>query len=585
MKHKIFQAYACLMLAALAAFFAASLADFFHLGSSRASADIYFAATAAGANNGTNCANAFAYNNGSNGINVAGNWSPGNGLHICGMITASAGGNVITAQANGSGGAHITIKFEGATAILSAPYFGTNCAINLNGKQFIDVDGGGTGNAATQTLINAGTIQNTANGDALANQQISCFIKGSSASNNSVQNLILANLYVAVQDFATPLGATMTQINAIIFSGQNWTIKNNTIHDCGWCLWTVFGNSDTGYEVAQNEIYNWDHGEAFTSSSASTCTDPCLLFHDNNLHDNAVFEQPNSTVCTYHLDGLHIYNPNHNSTANGFYVYNNWFHGVNSGPCSSGFLFVESGANAIGMTNSSWWNNVFDASGTINGINSNGWVGIFNSSVSMFFAANTMVETGSTTNTVCYNIGSVTGLTFEDNVVQNCGIQIKLGTLTTPTLVDYNVYGKSCQNGSNCFAWNGTYQGNFATWKTTLSGASVPGADAHSLFNLTPNMNSDGTPLSNYIGIQQGANLTDAATGNLATLSSDTTKAGNRAALARPSGTCASQGTATCWDVGAFQVSNSQGAPAASSGAMFSSINAYHTAAHRRYNR
>jgi hypothetical protein len=64
--------------------------------------DIYFAATSAGANNGTSCSNAYAYNDATHGINKAVNWVPGNTLHICGTISVSAGANAISCQANGT---------------------------------------------------------------------------------------------------------------------------------------------------------------------------------------------------------------------------------------------------------------------------------------------------------------------------------------------------------------------------------------------------------------------------------------------------------------------------------------------------
>jgi hypothetical protein len=39
--------------------------------------DTYFAATSAGSNNGTSCANAYAYNDGTHGLGVAGTWASG----------------------------------------------------------------------------------------------------------------------------------------------------------------------------------------------------------------------------------------------------------------------------------------------------------------------------------------------------------------------------------------------------------------------------------------------------------------------------------------------------------------------------
>jgi len=58
--------------------------------------DIYFAQSAAGGNNGADCADAYAYTDGTHGINISGNWVAGNTLHICGTITGGNGANIVT---------------------------------------------------------------------------------------------------------------------------------------------------------------------------------------------------------------------------------------------------------------------------------------------------------------------------------------------------------------------------------------------------------------------------------------------------------------------------------------------------------
>ncbi len=366
---------------------------------------------------------------------------------------------------------------------------------------------------------------------------------------------MLANNYIAIKNYSNPIGGPMTQMNIIMFSGSNWTINNNVMHDCGWCLYNVYGNGDTNINVYNNEIYNWDHAYMFATSGANAATN--FYFHDNNIHDNINFE---TSGCVYHLDGVHFFGTN-GSSMNGIYFYNNWFHGQLSGNCSSGFIFMEGGTGTPShASNSYWWNNVFDASQT-DSINANGWVGIFSGeSGQTFFVNNTMVAANGTDNDVCYAMGPLVNFTFENNVVNNCGLQIKLWSLTGTTTVDYNVYGISCQNGGNCFAWDNKFEGNFPTWK------SATGFDSHSLFSMTPNMNSNGTPQSNYIGIQQGANLTGLATQKLASLANDTTQGNTRTPFQRPTGTCSSQGSASCWDIGAYQYGTGDPPPAPPTG-------------------
>lgn len=505
---------------------------------------IYIAQSAAGAANGADCADAFAvafFNNSANWGGGGNQIGAGTTVHLCGVINGAAGSTLLTFQGSGASGNPITLLFEPG-AQLNAPYWSGSGGITTNGHSFITIDGGTNG-----------VIQNTANGDLLANRQISALVNAYSCGSCTIQNLTMANVYVASQSASSVLGGAMTQMNTVTFSGSNWTIRNNTIHDCGWCLYNVYGNGDTNIQVYNNNIYNWDHAYMFAAAGANSASN--FYFHDNNVHDNINFETPG---CTYHLDGIHFFGTN-GSSMSGIYVYNNWFHGTLSGPCSSGFIFMEGGSSSTPShaSNTFWWNNVFDASGT-DAANANGWVGIFSGESGVTtFVNNTMVAANGTDNDVCYNIKFVNNLTFEDNVVNNCGIQMGLGSLTGSTTVDYNVYGNSCQNGNNCFVYNGAFEGNFNNWKSALGGGGVSGADAHSVYNLAPNMNENGTPESNYIGNQWGADLSSFATGNMASLSSSTTEAGSQTPVVRPSGACTSQPSANCWTVGAFQTSGS----------------------------
>jgi hypothetical protein len=498
------------------------------------------------------------FNSGANWGTGGAQIGPGTTVHLCGTFNGSAGSTLLTFQGNGANGNPITVLFESG-AQLNAPYWGAgNGAINVSGRSFITIDGGTNG-----------TIQNTANGDQLANRQISTLINGYSCSNCTIQNLTLANDYVTVKGILNVLGGPMTQMNAVTFSGSNWTIKNNTIHDCGWCLYNVYGNGDSNIQVYNNEIYHWDHAYMFATSGANSASN--FSFHDNNIHDNLNFE---TIGCVYHLDGIHFFGTVGSSMSD-IYVYNNWFHGTLSGPCSSGFIFMEGGTGTPShASNSYWWNNVFDASGS-DAPNANGWVGIFSGeSGETKFVNNTMVAVNGSDNDVCYNIKAVNNLTFEDNVVSNCGIQVGFGQLTGTSTIDYNVYGTSCQNGNNCFVFNGAFEGNFSTWKNALKAAGINGADAHSVFTLTPNLNTNGTPQSNYVGSQWGVNLASLASGVMASLSDDTTQGDRRTALARPSSaSCSSQPSSNCWGIGAYQVSGTASSPPNPPSGLVASVN------------
>jgi hypothetical protein len=533
--------------------------------------DIYVAQSTAGAGTGADCADALLYTY----FNTAGNWAsgtpsankigPGTKVHICGTITGGAGATLFTFQGNGTANSPITLFFENG-AVLQTPYCnGSNGCINANGKSYIVIDGGGTGSVSLGTFSPGGTVQNTANGEGLANRQISQLVQANGCNNCTIKNLILANVYVTVKNTPNPLGGSITQMNAITFNGSNWTINNNVIHDCGWCLYDVYANGDANIQIFGNEIYNWDHAVMFATSGASSATG--FYFYNNKVHDNAVWEDTisggSSSDCPYHLDGIHFFGTS-GSSMDQIYVYNNWWYGSLSGPCSSGFLFAESTSSSTPahILNSYFWNNLFDATGSTSSAvsgcsslcgNANGWVGIFSSSNSITFVSNTMLYKNVSDGTNCYNIGSVTNLTFQDNVINGCNTAVNIGTLSGTSSVDYNFYGGACSTDNNCFIYNGSFEGSFANWK------SASGFDSHSQTSTYAGalLNSDGTPQSGSPVIMHGANLGGLTTGALATLAKDTTKGGSRTTNARPTAAvCSTMGNLPCWDMGAYNYSS-----------------------------
>ena len=288
---------------------------------------------------------------------------PGTTVTVCGTFTGSADSTEFTFQGSGSSGNPITLLFDtGAT--LSAPYWsGTSGALNFSGRSWITING-----------QNTGTIQNTANGDGLANRQTSIGIMAYPCNNCTVKNLTIANIYVAIKNYSSPLGGPMTAMNAIYLSGQNFNITGNTIHDCGWCIYDPYQNGDTNTAITGNDIYNWDHAIMFATGGANSCTAPCLVLEGNRIHDNINFE---TSGCVYHLDGLHTFGVP-GSSMDGVYIYNNYFYGALAGGCSSGFIFIEGGGSSTpsNAKNLYFWNNVGDATGA-DSANANGWFGLF----------------------------------------------------------------------------------------------------------------------------------------------------------------------------------------------------------------
>ena len=501
--------------------------------------DIYL--TQSGGGNGSGCSSPLAvsfFNNSANWGTGGSQIGPGSTVHLCGSFTGAPNSVMLTFQGNGTSLSPITVLFENG-AQLNAPYWSGSGAINMVGRSNVVVDGG-----------NNGIIQNTANGDQLANRQISSLVYALNCNACAVRNLTLANVYVAVRNQST-LGGAMTQMTAITFSGSNWTISGNTIHDCGWCLLDPYGNGDSNISVHHNDIYNWDHGFTFATTGANSGSN--LFFHDNKLHDNLNFE---TQGCMYHLDGMHFFGTS-GSSMSGIYVYNNYFYGALS-TCSTGFIFMEGGSGTPShASNTYWWNNVFDATGA-DGMVSNGWVGIFSGEKGVTqFVNNTFLYSNAADNTNCYNIGSVTNLTFQGNVVNGCNIAVNLGSLssTPASQVDYNFYGGACASSNNCFVYNQAFMGSFSSWQ------SRSGFDAHGKISSYSGalLNSDGSPQSGSPVRSSSLNLSLSAVANMLSLGSDTSRGGVRTPVLRP--------VAALWDIGAYQYgSASVSQPAAPTG-------------------
>ena len=488
--------------------------------------DTYFAATSAGSNNGTSCANAYAYNDGTHGLGVVGTWASDANLHLCSTFSASAGASsYIQAKASGTSGHPITLIFEtGAT--ITATYW-SGAAIDLNGKNYITVNGN-----------NTGTIQATANGTGLANQQDNGIgvNSGSAASNDIVENLTISNLYV--HTCTLPIGNCTDEggqnvYGVRIIGGSNDTITGNTIHDTKWAI--LFGYvSSTGVVISNNTIYNMDHGPTFGDAGASDTGTGSIFGNDissmQNWDDNAD---------TNHHDGIHTW-ANNTGSSYTLNVYGNYFHG-DGGVHFNAWIGIEAAS-----VNSNFYNNLVvsgrDCSGGV------GLIGLF-SGGGPHGSGNSILNNtinGNGTNDGCEGIGvqeQSGGTIIENNVTQNVGTFIYIPTAGQVSTIDYN----SWYTSTNGFWCPSHVDVNFATWKASC------GYDASGL-NSNPNLNGSYIPnvVSPVIGA--GTNLTSLG---ISTLDSD------KNSVARPS--------SAAWDIGAYQyVAPPISAPGAGGAATFS---------------
>ena len=444
-------------------------------------------------------------------------WTAGNTYNLCATFTGTANSTMITIGASGSSGSPITVFFEN-NAVLTAPYWassvgGTSAgAITCGSHSWIVINGNS----------NFGIIENSANGSGLADQKastgISCF-----GSNNIIENLTIENLYVQISPSAS-LGDDST-VRAIDVTGQNVTIQGNILHDCGWCVFDSYNASDTNLQVLNNQIYHMGHGVAFAAASAVSCSSPCLIMTGNLIHDAANWS---STGCAFHQDGLHLFGTT-GSTMDGVTVANNQFYG-DWGTCPTGFIFAESGGSDPGLKSFNLYNNLGIVVNT-SFVNTNGWIDFASGhSGTQQMMNNTIIGNGQNDNTLCLTAQNMSALLLENNTVSGCGDPIRIDSSTLSGGVDYNFYGaNTCQNSGNCFIWNGSFKGSFSAWKSACS------CDSHAISTLTPDLNSDGTPQSGFLGIAAGVNLSSLS---ITALDSDLNSS------ARPA--------SSAWTIGAF---------------------------------
>ena len=481
-----------------------------------AAKDFYIAQTPAGNQSGLNgCGNAATvawFNNASSwGLGTL-QIGPGTTVHLCGTFTGTPGQQLLTVRANGTAASPITIKFE-TGAKLAAPYWSWSGAINVSGRSFITIDGGGSG-----------IIQNTANGTGLAYQQQSRAIYASNCSNCVVQNIVIANLYVRTS--VSDLAPVQTGINCVAWLGSNnFTIQNLTCHDAGWAV-AGYGSNFT---LASSNLYNVDHGLAFGAAGVTSG----FNIHDNHIHDYTNWD---STTNAYHHDGLHLWGQNGGTITNGA-IYNNLFDG-DSGVNITAHIYLQDS-----IQNVSVYNNVFivPPTRTNNVLWFNGKTGstpLVGGPATGNSAYNNFISAGSHAHGTAMFVLAQFNFTAINNVLLGglSDITIQSGGSLSSTGIDYNIYLQLADYGDrNTFGYQGLIFQTLAQWQQGC------GCDTHAkLVSLTQiNTGSMGQPLSGSVLIGAASNLLNLAKGSLTPLANDK--------LGVP------RQTLGTWDVGAYR--------------------------------
>lgn len=442
-----------------------------------AASDIYFAQNAAGSNNGTSCANAYAYNDAKHGLGVSGTWAAGANLHICGTWSFSSGTSTpITVQASGSAGNPITLKFEPG-AVITAPYWSVH-VIEIGQNSYITVDGGTNG-----------TIQASANGSALANQQDygECVANSNfsgAISNVIVQNLICSNLYV---DSSLADNGGQDTYGIDVFNCSNCTFQNNTIHDVKWAIRTGWMNgfSFSNVIVTGNNIYNIDHGW-FGSDNEPTgnATVSGVYVYGNTLGSMANWD---NTLDLNHHDWFHLNATSATSSITNFYLYNNYGSGDVGAFGGGGFFsYPDHPGTESGLY---IFNNVFVNTSTTNSW-AVGFVAEYNVGTTLV-ANNTFVSNAAspTKDNGIHSGFSSPGLTSVNNILQNIvNVAVYVDPTAAPTAIDYNGYYLSP-------SWfkSGSWYSTLPNWSSGTgydSHATVGNPKLTSNYHLTDNTSS-----------------------------------------------------------------------------------------------
>ncbi|MCZ2111087.1 MAG: Ig-like domain repeat protein, partial [Dehalococcoidia bacterium] len=439
---------------------------------------LFVAQSAAGSGDGSSCANAKA----ASFFNTVSNWGAGRPIAagvvvgLCGTITST-----LTAQGSGSPGSPVTIYFTSG-AKLSQPVCGS--CLTLSGRSHIVVDGGTNG-----------IVESSANGTRLANHSGAYAIQAISCSNCEIKNLTIGPIYTIApgDSYICSSGCAVDNagVRCINFSGDNWKIHDNVMHDASWCLVENGDNAST--RIYNNNIYNFDHG--WTTGGGTRGN---LYFYGNHLHDTAIWDNCNSGGNNCHHDGIHCFDIPGPSHYVGVYVYNNIFDGA-VGSAMTSWIYMESNAGSACADSTSKWyifNNLFSSSDQVP---TNPYVGSTTGSVvtPYWLYNNTFAGPGAGkwggNNASC----AYASRDWINNAAGGCYAFFQPGSGTT----DYNAYANG--SGSDCFPSGGC---NFTAWQSS-------GKDTHSVYNASSAVGS------NVAGV--GANLTSLCTGDLVPLCSD----------------------------------------------------------------
>jgi hypothetical protein len=497
--------------------------------------------------------------------------SPGDVTWICGIINQPAGGPGLDISQSGTSANPIVINFD-TGAVLEAPYWGTNrnSAIYLSNQSYITINGGNTTSATGNnfptepTFWTSGVIQNYANGSSGTSacpgiNNVGPSSSWTSACSNTVANtsglitatdvshIIIENLRVGPvialsgsNNGALGCGGQCQQ--AIQIYSDNILVTNNQLVWAGEGVDDGGGGTYVNVTISHNYFTEDGWGIALPGPSVDTSG---MYVDDNWMSDWTAWVSTGT-----HLNGVYSYNCNSSGGIPILYLWNNVFYG-NTG--ASGWTAWVHLGNDCAPPGRSWtdgpglqaWNNLCVVSYTSgNGcIEMNGGTGnnIWN---------NTLIQTVPSLGGCAFQggVGGGSGNinqtnNFQNNVIQGYGTAYCFGSGGIAAFTaSNNVYGLQ-GSGSNYFQSNSINTNSLSSWQ---SACGCDAGSAAQLGSALAGLTNYGFVSTGFMGIGAGANLSNIATGNLASLEDNSTFGGTSTPVQRT----------VPWTVGAYQMNS-----------------------------
>lgn len=503
---------------------------------------VYVGQTAAGAGNGTSCANEYAVSF----FNSSGNWGsgstqigPGTTVYVCGTITTA-----LTVQGNGASGNPVLIQWESGASVQVCS---TTGAVQIEGNSYITLDLG----------ANTTAVECPNNGIGLSTAQDSVIAIGSGGNgwnNVEIRDGTVGPVFVYS-------GGTDSGFNTICINGANGAnntyIHNVAISGCAEGIEidpTANSTDQFSYmtvDTTVGRVLNYASGSASSIALANSS------FHDNSIDYSSVWAVGGDYE---HYEAIHIYNtgnPGSQDHISNFQLYNNYFYGASpTNQGSTALIFMGEGGSscvAASYSEAKMFNNVIVDSGTSQSGFSSGTGGYFymqdcEQTMSLY---NNTINAGVTSN-ACFRFLETAGTTgntwnVENNICEGGTWAYYFDALPTMNLSNNDYYDIGSQG------WQiGSTNYTFAQWKTAT------GQDANSI-TTNPGLNANYTIASaSSAAYQVGANLT-----SLGVTPLETSAPLNFGESGSCGSGCVARPSSGNWDLGAYEFGTAATQPAA----------------------